>query len=193
MFFFGIHFVDQRIDQLFDLARIILEPSYARKAHITLRGPYKKRPVQNSKWMNSKVGEVQLTKVQNFFNEHQNTVFLRAEIFGIGDFWYKPDYPDGVPHLSIYDGSDRRFAWQILHTMKNFPWNIRLQPSEMIIIDSKEVLETKYLFESQEFDSSLSRVSERLYSMEKIRSMHDGQRLLILNRICEEIHGLAST
>lgn len=193
MYFVGVFFDDPVVDRLFDLARVIVDPEFARKAHITLRGPYKRKSDISSRWLETKIGTITLSRPATFFNEEQNTVYLRAEIPGIADFWYKPDYRQGVPHLSIYDGSDRALAWQILILLRNYPWNLELTPTVMRIIDSKQRIETKFILDYAAFDKALSSVSDRSYSIEALKQMHVGQRLQILDRICQKIHSIHSS
>ena len=188
MLFVGITIEDLRVRQLFDLARVLLEPEFARHAHITLRGPYKHKKDINQSIFSRTVRSITLSRPNTFFNESQNTVYLRAEIPGIGDYWYKPDYPDGVPHLSIYDGTDRVLAWQTLLLLRKFPWNITFQSSPLQIIDSKERLETRYIIDFLNFDGALREISETEYTMEQIKSMHIGQRIHLLDRVFHAIH-----
>ncbi|MEM7472685.1 MAG: hypothetical protein AAF340_15150 [Pseudomonadota bacterium] len=188
MFFFGFYFDDPKVDRLFDLARVVLEPQFARKSHVTLRGPYKKKPDSSSRWLSENVGTVVISKPRNFFSENQNTVFLRTEIMGIGDYWYKPDYPEGVPHLSLYDGKDRKFAWQILEVLRAYPWGFSLPTTDLKIIDSKQLVETHFLRNFDRFEASLSEIEAQKYSMEDLKGMPIGQRVFLFDRICTRIH-----
>ncbi|MDF0603880.1 hypothetical protein P1J78_24505 [Psychromarinibacter sp. C21-152] len=191
-YFVGVFFEDERVDRLFDLTRVVLQPDFARKAHITLRGPYKHRKDINKSVLEKQMDPILLSKPSTFFNERQNTVFLRAEIAFISDFWRKPDYPDGTPHLTIYDGKDRSFAWQVLQVLRDFPWRFYVRPTKLRILSSKEPLETKYLKDFTNFNLALDEVSDRSYSMEAIRKMHTGQRIEILRRVCRNLHTLHS-
>lgn len=190
MFFFGITFDDARTDALFDLARLVLEPEYSRKAHITLRGPYKRRPHKNSKWFSHKVDDVTFLGPGHFFEGSQNTVFLKCEIPFISDIWRKPTYPNGVPHLTIYDGEDRRFAWYIFRTLQEHDWKFKTKPSKIKSLASKEKIETKYLVDGSPIERALSEIAARQYSMEKLKMLHEGQRIYLLKRICHHLHFL---
>ncbi len=188
MYFVGITIGDEHVSQLFDLARIVLEPEFARRSHITLRGPYKRKQDIARSLFEKSVQSVTLSRPSTFFNERQNTVYLRAEIPGIADYWYKPDYPDGIPHLSVYDGPDRTLAWQALTALRKFPWKITFPSSPLKLIDSKERLVTRYILDYFRFDSTLREISEKPYTMEQIKRMHPGQRIHLLERIFSAIH-----
>ncbi len=189
MYFFGVSFSNQRIDQLFDLSRLVLQPDFARKAHITLRGPYKRKPSSRN-WIGAQLEPIVLSKPDVFFNNAQHTVFIRCEIPFINDNWYKPDYPDGTPHLSIYDGGDRKFAWQVMQSLQKFPWNIELVPTKMKVINSKEVLETSYLVNSKKYENYWDDIGVPTYTMEQLKEMHIGQRIFLFEKICRRIHFL---
>lgn len=193
MYFAGFIFQDRQVDQLFDLARVILEPEFARKAHVTLRGPYRARKSISKSILESSPGNVTIGRPGTFFTETQSTVFLNISIPFISELWHKPDYPYGIPHLSFYDGSDRGFAWQILLLLREFPWNITLEASKLIMIDSKQRLETKFILDQQSIDGPLLSVWDKVYSAEKIKTMRTGQRLELLRMICRKVHFLTST
>jgi len=188
MFFFGVTIENDQIARLFDLASMVLDPANTRATHITLRGPYDRKPRQDLNWRKANVGTATLSKPENFFEYGQSTVYLRCEIPFITDIWHKPDYPNGVPHLTIYDGGDRVFAWQIFQTLQRHEWKLELLLSKMKIIDTKEVLETNYIKNSESIDKSLSEVSSEQYSMENLKNLHQGQRIFLLDKICKRIH-----
>jgi hypothetical protein len=188
MFFYGTSIKDPKVDRLLDLARLILEPDYARKTHITLRGPYSRKPKRNVKWLTTEIGPVTFTKPGCFFNERQNTVYLRAEISGIAEIWSKPDYPEGVPHLSLYDGEDRTFAWALFSLLKEFSWQIQLALTNISIIEKKKNLVTSYILDEEVLKFGLEVIGAKQYTMEQIRDMHDGQRLHLVHLICNKIH-----
>ena len=190
MFFLGVTFADVEARRLFDLARLLLEPEFARPSHITLRGPYKKRNDIGANLIGKQIEPFTISRPSNFFNERQNTVYLRAEIPFVADYWHKPDYPSGIPHISIYDGKDLTLAWQILMVLRQYPWNMEFKSSPMAIIDSKQRIETKFIRDFHDFDAALSLVSEKSYSIEAIKTLHIGQRLHLLENICERIHAM---
>jgi len=191
-YFFGINIKAQKIDLMFDFIRIILESDFARKNHITLRGPYNRKPKLNSKWLSQKIGPAILSKPDTFFFDDQNTVFLRCELVGIDDIWYKPDYPAGTPHLSIYDGPDRQFAWQVLMTLREFPWQMMLEMSDVKIIEKKSDFVTNFIFNQDDIDQALDEIGGTKYTVEQLKSMKVGQRILLLKKTCAKIHELAS-
>lgn len=187
-YFYGTYVRDKRLRALFDLVRLILEPDFARKTHITLRGPYDKKP-SNKRWIGKEIGYVYLTKPDHFFLDGQNTVFLRAESIELNEFWWKPAFPGGVPHLTFYDGEDRRLAWQVFHTLKKFPWRLHILFAPITIIEKKHNYEENFFLKIDDLDLAFDAISEKKMTIPYIKNMHMGQRIFLLEKICWEIHG----
>lgn len=187
MFFVSVGFSDSRVGKLFDLARIILEPEFARPAHITLRGPYKNRKDISPSILGKDVGKIGIGRPGTFFAENQSTVFLAVEILGVSDFWYKPDFPNGTPHLSIYDGRDRQFAWSVFNVLRRYKWGVVLNSTPMHILEKKKRLETEFLTDYANVSFALADVAGRVYSAEEIKQLTALDRIVLLDRICKQI------
>jgi hypothetical protein len=192
-YFFGVYPSDRALGRLFDLARLIAQPDYARKAHITLRGPYSKKPSPRSKWYRFKPSRATLTRPATFFNETQNTVYLGLHFLEIEDISWKRDYKDGIPHMSIYDGSDRVFAWQVFQLLQKFPWKMEVDLTPVQILEKKKEYESSFFLELDDIDIAFGYISEKPLRREYIRTMHSGQRVYFLESIFAKIHDLSST
>lgn len=191
MYFIAVRFSDEKIARLFDLVRIILQPDFARPSHITLRGPYRSKSNISPAIIGKDVGKITVRRPGTFFSETQNTVYLGIDIMGIADFWHKPDYPDGTPHLTIYDGKSREFAWAVLGALKRYKWGMRLNSTPMRLLDSKNPLETEYLIEYDSLSETFRLLGDEVPSAEKIKSMTYLDRIVFLNRICALIQDLS--
>lgn len=187
MFFVAVGFSDSRISRLFDLARIVLEPEFARPAHITLRGPYKQKKDISEPVLGRDVGKITVGRPGTFFGDGQHTVFLNVDIFGVSDFWHKPSYPDGKPHLSIYDGQDRNFAWNVMSVLRRYEWGVSLNSTPMQVLEKKRRLETEFLTHYDNLAFTLKEIAGTVYSAEKIKHLPDMERILLLDKICREI------
>lgn len=192
MFFVAVAFSDSKISELFDLIRLLAEPDYARSAHITLRGPYANKKDIGSSIFSKDVGKITIRKPGSFFNERQSTVFLGVEIVGVSDFWYKPDFPNGTPHLSVYDGKDRKTAWVIFNTLRKFKWNLSLNSTPMHILEKKRPLETEYLIQYEKVARTLFDVAGREISPTDMRNLGLIERVSMITRACEKIHTLSN-
>lgn len=187
MFFVAVGFSDSRISRLFDLARIVLEPEFARPAHITLRGPYGKKKDVSPTVLGQDVGKITIGRPGTFFDDDQHTVYLSVDILGISDFWHKPSYPDGKPHLSIYDGKDRKFAWNVMNVLRRYQWGVSLNSTPMQVLEKKQRLETEYLTHYDNLAFTLKEVAGTVYSAEEIKRLEDIERIVLFDKICREI------
>lgn len=187
-FFFGTYPAEKEVARLFDLARLIVQPDFSRKAHITLRGPYYRKPSPRSKWLRYELGQALVIRPSNFFNDRQNTVFLGIALPGISEISWKPDFNGGTPHMTIYDGSDRVLAWQVLDKLRQFPWKFPIELAPVQILEKKKDFESSFFLELDSIDLAFSYIHERPLKRDYIRSMHPGQRIHLLEKICRAIH-----
>lgn len=190
MFFVAVTFSDSKVSELFDLIRLLAEPDFARSAHITLRGPYTHKKDIGGSIFEKDVGKITIRKPGNFFNERQSTVFLGVEILGVSDFWYKPDFPEGTPHLSVYDGNDRQTAWVIFNTLRKFKWNLTLNSTPLHILEKKRPLETEYIIQYEKVSRTLFDIAGRKITPVEMRSIGLLERINMMVKVCEKIHHL---
>ena len=127
MFFVAIRFSDEKIARLFDLARLILQPDFARPSHITLRGPYETKSNISDSIIGKDVGQIVVRKSGKFFIDSQNTVFLEIGISGVADFWYKPNTLPRVKQIRCdfrHHHAARTAAHQFRYMSENFRWGL---------------------------------------------------------------------
>lgn len=187
-FFYGVYPSEKKTSRLFDLARLILQPDFSRKAHITLRGPYDKRPSRKSQWFKRHPDNAILTRPNTFFSERQNTVYLGVSIWDINDLSWKRDYPDSIPHMTIYDGNDRTLAWQVLQSLRKFHWQLEIELTPVIVLERKKGIRDSFFIEIDDIDLAYSDIHQRPLSRDYLETMHIGQRIFFLEAICTEIH-----
>jgi hypothetical protein len=189
-YFFGVYPAKKEISRLFDLARLICQPDYARKAHITLRGPYEKKPTARSRWSRLKLSNAMLTRPSTFFEGTQNTVFLGVYFLEVESVSWKRDYEGGIPHMTIYDGNDRITAWQVLQCMKKFSWQLSIELTPILILEKKKDISSSFFLELDEIDLAFELISERSMKRDHLKSMHIGQRIFLLEKIFQKVHHL---
>ena len=119
---FHVIFVpDGLVASSIDAIRVLANPAEKHRAHITVRGPYRRRGSRSGKVSRFIEGsEVNIYESGNFFDCGQNTVYLRCVAPELETVWYKPDYGFN-PHITLYDGSSHEFArelWEVvsMHT-----------------------------------------------------------------------------
>jgi len=190
MYFVAAQFSDSRIQELFNTARLIVEGDYARRAHITLRGPYKDKGDISKTIFEKDAGKITIRKPGTFFYGKQHTVHLSVEIMDLKELWYKPDFPNGAPHLTLYDGEDRKFAWAVFSTLRRHKWGMTLNSSRLSVLEKKRTVEDDFL-DSVRFPAKLiEKIAGRPVAAEEIRRLSDLDRITMLDRTCNEIHRL---
>jgi len=90
--------------------RLVCDPSTTTQAHLTVRGPYVGERISRGDWLKVRDIHVAVRGAGVYFTAHQSTVFLRCESPDLKRVWWKRDYKDYEPHITIYDGRSREFA-----------------------------------------------------------------------------------
>lgn len=125
--FYGVRLESNKLSTAFDVIRYLAEPDHLRFSHITLRGPYARAlPEATLHELNhgrARHWRVRLDGPSSFFEGKQNTVIIRVHLLDLNDLVYKPDFEDGVPHLTLYDGRDRPFAAALLGLLFRFDFH----------------------------------------------------------------------
>jgi hypothetical protein len=189
-YFFGTYPAEKEVGRLFDLARLIVQPDFARKAHVTLRGPYEKKPSPRSSWLRRPLSKATIMRPSNFFSYWQNTVYLGIDFPELAEVTWKRDFKDSVPHMTVYDGSDKTLAWQILLALRKYTWKFQIDLTPVQILEKKRDYDGSFFLELDDIDIAFSYIHERPLNRDYIRSMHIGQRIHLLEKICVRIHFL---
>src|SRR2546430_8610144 len=121
--FYVLHIQDQTLSGCLEAIRFLSNPFEKQRAHITVRGPYRKRiHVQN---LNRQISgdTISINRVGNFFDYGQNTVFFECSSPNLKNIWKKPDFPFN-PHLTIYDSGSRPFAERLFKILSKHRFNL---------------------------------------------------------------------
>lgn len=140
-YFYGVYPHSEGLKVFLSLLRYVAEPDAVRFAHITLRGPYE-RKLDNSRLasFNAMIRDrptVHLTNPVGFFEQSQNTVAINVEIDALRDLWYKPHYPMGLAHITLYDGSSRSDAARLLDVLHCYLWSMEISVTQLKMIEPK--------------------------------------------------------
>ncbi len=132
---------DKFLKNCLNSLKILANMQQRTEAHITIRGPYKRRLAKNyiEEYSNI-ISNVKLNifKVDNFFQYNQNTVFYRCDDNELlRKVWKKFSYNNFNPHITIYDGRDSEWAKKIYDVLRQ-----DFQPFECMI-DELTYLEPK--------------------------------------------------
>jgi hypothetical protein len=140
-YFYGVYPENQGLCTFFGLIRYIMEPDAVRFAHITIRGPYE-RKLDRARLasLNNIVSSSPIAKLcgaTTFFGANQNTVALTVDIMELRSIWYKPHYPNGDPHVTLYDGDNRRAAILLRNVISSYDWGMRFRITPLRLLEPK--------------------------------------------------------
>ena len=90
-------------------------------AHITVRGPLPGRPALSVIPFPVAI-PVTLDAWDRWDSDpERSTIVLRLVAPGLRPYWFKPDYPDGVPHLTLYDGPRDAYTDRLWNFYRHSP------------------------------------------------------------------------
>jgi hypothetical protein len=180
--FYVLHIHDRVLSDCVDAIRFLSNPREKQRAHITVRGPYKRRiPVEN---LNRKIsGDViSINKVGNFFEAGQNTVFFECSSPNLKSVWKKRDFPF-KPHLTLYDSGSRQFAERLFQILQKHQYHLTFK-AELLnpLVSAKgQSSFSMSLFFNKTWISGL--LNQHL-NPEDISELSENHRLALIDKIC---------
>ncbi len=138
MIIYAIKIENQLIASVLNFVKYLCAPGSKTEVHLSVRGPYKRKLSNNkveefNKIINNSI--IHINGVGNFFQEGQNTVFLKCESNEIKKAWYKKGY-NYVPHLTIYDGNNIAFAHDLFDVIDKQKIKLDFYASKLILYDN---------------------------------------------------------
>lgn len=146
--FYGIYPGNRSLRAFLTLLRFIVEPSAIRVAHVTLRGPYPSR-IPRHTLRHLQEGQSRVVTLDGptnlFQTSNQNTVGIKVNLGPLRTLWHKPDYPDGVAHITMYDGLDRTEGRWVFDTLCKYHWHFPIDVTELRELEPKVFLDNRLL------------------------------------------------
>lgn len=185
-YFVFINPAPSRIRKLLNLAIFALSPTEKWPAHITVAGPFNRRPRSRAHPEFDRT--VFVLGVWNFFSIGFGTVYLKVGMPGIEKYWSKPDFVGNpVTHVSIYNGRDFEFANAIFNRLKPINPSFSFPVKGIDIIRSSSQGTTAL---REEVD--ISCLEETLgLSIEEVASLSKFERIEIAAKALEECNSVA--
>lgn len=189
--FYVLYFVDARLQAALDAIRFIANPAEKTRAHITVRGPYRKPIDAAALTEKFQETEVMADGIDNFFCEDQNTVFIRCHSERLREIWQKTDY-GFHPHITIYDGSSREFALMLLERLSTLPTKFCFEVGQVTRLVTHKGQYTTSLREA--FDEELTgRLLGKSLGIPDIQRMPADQRIALIELIARELPEFTSS
>jgi hypothetical protein len=183
--FYVLHIREKELADCVDAIRFICNPAEKQRAHLTVRGPYRKR-INTTAISRKIVGEiVSIDSVGNFFDSGQNTVFFRCSAADLKSVWSKPHYPFN-PHITLYDSNSSEFAHRLFAVMSKYSYRMKFQADHLEAIESRKGQDSLSL--ALAFNSKLiSRLGGERVTVSAIQTFSEEHRLTIVERLCEHL------
>ncbi len=124
--------------------------------------------------------------VENGFS----TVFIKCESDQLERLSYKPDFPDSVFHLTVYDGKPSVLAADVYRVMEKFSWDfyVRMPPSRVEPI-RKVTAQTRPPYLTPRAGALLNALSGKSGVVASdILRMTEKDRISLVGRICADVH-----
>lgn len=173
--FYVVYFNEQRLQASLNAMRFIANPREKTPAHITVRGPYSQTYKFDRQQRKIYGTEVLADGVGSFFCENQNTVFIRCQSDELREVWNKRNF-EFHPHITLYDGSSRKFAQALLDSLDNIAIQFRFLIDEMQPLKSIKGQSSSWLRDS--FDEEFAgEIVGRAISTLEIDGMSDDMRI----------------
>lgn len=184
-----VYFADSEIQSWLDAIVFFANPCEKNAAHITLRGPFRsKKKAENIPGQISGAN-ISVLGTGTFFNDRQNTVFLKCGSDYLRKYWYKPDFAFN-PHITLYDGESRDFARKLLETCNKHRLFMSLDAGQIEVVGSVRGQNSLSLQLGLSGDQ-IEKVLGQRVNFSQIPKMPDWQRLMIIERMLVHLTGLA--
>jgi hypothetical protein len=185
--FYGVYIEDQVLSGGLDLIRYIMEPNAIRFSHITVRGPYERRlsKARLDDGLNSQVKDrsVFFKQPHCFFDGKQSTVCILADLRQTKKLWHKPDYPHGLPHLTLYDGKNRTWAKALFQTLCQHNWSMRVDVSPLRYLDDNFKVESTMLGMVMSFTQAYGSFLGEGFTPEDMGQLDLNERLMQVQKV----------
>jgi hypothetical protein len=188
--FYVVHIKDKVLSDVLEAIRFLCNPTEKQRAHVTVRGPYKRRI--DVKGLNRKIAgdTIVIDGVGNFFDVGQRTVFFRCSSPELKNVWNKSDYPFN-PHVTLYDNDSETFARHLFEVVSRYKYYLKFRVEELEAIQPRRGQSSFSL--ALAFNSELVRsVVGRGITAEDARSLSENRRLDLVGRLCKHLSLLSN-
>lgn len=192
--FYVVYPSNKNLRNLLNALKLLANENQRTEAHITVRGPYEKKLSKKTiKRFSNIVGEevLSISKVDNFFDFNQNTVFFDCEQNeNLKAVWKKDSYNDFRPHITIYDGEDRDFAEKLYNILSSDfkPFKYRISEISWLEPKSKELLEIVNLKAVPDYDDVFKEVFNISKTEINFSSLSEMKRLQKISMIASRLY-----
>ena len=132
--------------------------------------------------------------VGNFFTENQNTVFLKcADKIELKQIWESKEnktYKEFHPHITIYDGDDKKYAKSLFKILNSRNIKFSLEIDELDLYSTNDKFTLFNLKNSVNYEM-LSQAAGHKVSSNEISLLNENSRLEIIDKLSETLIKIA--
>lgn len=184
-----------KLTNCFDAIRKICNPSSSSTPHVTVRYIDKLEKNDLSIYESCSPNYIDIIGPGSFGlddEKHKKVVFLRCASEDLDSLEHKPDYPDSVFHITLYDGSSRIFSSQLVEVLEKYKWDFRITlPSnnnlKRIALKKKKNQGRSRIEYSKKTMDLFHEMTGRELSKEVLESLSDDSKISIVDSICRRI------
>jgi hypothetical protein len=156
-----------------DLAIALLNPRERWPAHVTIAGPFPNRiEVPRSLEFSQ---EVYLLGRGRFDSDTRHTVFLNVGSKNMAAHVEKPDYPNAIPHLSLYNGRDAEIADLLFEGLGRLNSYGVFHAKRLEVVESKQ----QYSFNLKQQVNTDILPATRGKALDQLRRLSKGHRVAL--------------
>jgi len=197
-----VYIDDEIVGPCLGLIRRVCEPNSASRPHITVRGPVRRLANIPDRDRNLRIREVDILEPGCFeFSDPEagkKTVFIGCHSEQLTHIVYKPDYPESIFHVTMYDGSSTEFAERLLRVLQTYKWRFKValpEGTRLTVIDMKRPGERARVLTS-EYEEKVRRLFQHISSEEIdsgfVNTLSDARRLELVGSICGYLHRMTA-
>lgn len=205
---FVLYLSDSVVGPALELIRRICEPGSKSLPHITVRAPIKRLPREDLDfYFGLRIREVCVVGPGSFGLDEQDeenpqvvtqvrkTVYLRCTSDALEFLSHKPEFPDSVFHLTLYDGRSESFARELLNVLCKYPWRQVVSLPADTKLTEIPIGSSRPRRPATVRPAELSVAAQLLFSrlapeesrLESVLLMSDADRLELVRRVCEDL------
>ncbi len=194
-----LYITDDIVGPCLHLIRSVCNPESRSRPHVTVRYPVDRLQDNLTAVQNLTIDEIDIVEPGAFGLEDTNTtqtrtVFVKCNSDVLEAQSYKPDYPDSIFHITLYEGRSLEFAKQLLQILRRFAWGFTVALPEQPKLTKIEIgrHNRNNRTDDRVYPNKLKLLfhtitSERL-SATLLASLTDTQRLKFTEAICAHLH-----
>ncbi len=181
-YFVFLTFKPSTLVGLLDAIIFLSDPHQKNGVHVTIQGPLENPPEMDQLQRKFDKSKVHILGAGKFFNERQNTVYLKCDSDQIKQNWLKKTYKNYSPHITIYDGPSKEIANELYSLLKDKRLFFSLECEKVIVLPHSPGQTTFNLMFELDL-TELTRLLGKKANPLEIQNMSWGQRRGYLERL----------